>query len=205
VELIFGKAPEACAGSGSGSGYGSGSGGYGEGSGYGYGDGSGYGYGDGSGSGSGYGSGSGWSWDGSGSGYGSGGYGEGSGYGYGDGYGDGSYWSAVVDAYASLWPKSLQDRLSQVRTEGATVAYWRSDAKGRPCNGGSGKPVEPGTVQELSGPLRLCGSGALHATLLPHKWKGDRLWVVALWGPVEEDDDKMGALKREIIAEALPK
>jgi hypothetical protein len=168
VELIFGKAPEACAGSGSGSGSGSG---YGYGYGYGYGDGD--------------------------------GYGSGSGYGYGDG--DKSYWSAVVDAYASLWPKSLQDRLSQVRTEGATVAYWRSDAKGRPCNGGSGKPVEPGTVQEVRGPLRLCGSGALHATLLPRKWKGDRLWVVALWGPVEEDDDKMGALKREIIAEALPK
>jgi hypothetical protein len=35
----------------------------------------------------------------------------------------------------------------------------------------------------------------------PEKWKGERLFIVALYHPVEFDDDKMGSLKREIIAE----
>lgn len=35
----------------------------------------------------------------------------------------------------------------------------------------------------------------------PEEWKGERLWVVALYGEVIRDGDKMGALKREIIGE----
>jgi hypothetical protein len=174
-------------------GYGYGSGyGYG----YGYGDGSGYGYGYGDGYGSGYGYGYGY---GSGSGYGDG-YGDGSGYGdgYGDGYGygDGSgdgYWRAVLAAL-----RESQDATKRGATE---IAFWKSDANGRPSNGGSGSAVHVGLVQEIAGPLKLCGAGALHATLDPTKWEGDRLWVVALYGEVQHQDDKCGALKREILAE----
>jgi hypothetical protein len=53
----------------------------------------------------------------------------------------------------------------------------------------------------VSGPLALYGPHALHATLTPHKWKGERLWIVALIGEVIRDETKMGALKREIIGE----
>jgi hypothetical protein len=35
----------------------------------------------------------------------------------------------------------------------------------------------------------------------PEKWQGERLWVVALYGEVEQQDDKFGALRREIIGE----
>ena len=49
----------------------------------------------------------------------------------------------------------------------------------------------------------LIGSGALHATWNPEKWKGDRLWIVALYGDIAIGDDKLGARKREIVAEIL--
>jgi len=158
-----------------GSGYGDG---YGDGYGSGYGDG--YGDGDGDGSGYGYGSGSGY---GSGDGYGSG-YGDCHGDGDGSGYGSG-YWNATLAAYRST----------------GVLAYWRSDAAGRPCNGGYGEGVEVGTVQETTGPLALGGHDTMHATLAPEQWHGDRLWVVAMHGPVVCSGDKIGALKREIIAE----
>lgn len=38
---------------------------------------------------------------------------------------------------------------------------------------------------------------------VPPKWKGERLWVVALIGEVQEDGDKLGALCREIIGECV--
>jgi hypothetical protein len=44
----------------------------------------------------------------------------------------------------------------------------------------------------------------LHATHEPWAWSGERLWVVALHLPIKEDDNKMGALKREIVAEIFP-
>lgn len=59
-----------------------------------------------------------------------------------------------------------------------------------------------GDVEEVKGPLRLCGAGALHATLEPGKWRGPKVWVVALYGEVIEEADKLGALKREIIGVA---
>jgi hypothetical protein len=60
-------------------------------------------------------------------------------------------------------------------------------------------------IEEESGPLVPCRRGALHATMSPQKWKGERLWVVALYPPViHVDDDKMASLKREIIAEIIP-
>jgi hypothetical protein len=216
-------------GSGYGYGYGDGSGsgygyGYGDGSGSGSGSGSGYGYGYGDGSGSGYGSGDGdgsGSGSGSGSGYGSGsgsgyGYGDGSGsgsgYGYGDGdgsgYGSGSkaYWLATVSYFSAQWPEPQRQRLDAVKAEGATIAFWRSDAAGQPTNdGGEIESAAPGVVHLAAGPLNLCHPGTLHATFMPPKWSGERWWIVAMHGETIEDgqDDKIGALKREILGECL--
>jgi len=194
VVVLRGALPS---GSGDGSGSGSGSGyGYGYGSGYGYGYGSGYGYGYGSG----YGSGSG-----SGYGYGDGyGDGSGSGSGYGDGDGSKEYWLATVDGFAAKWPDLFRKRLLALRKTGATIAFWRSDEKGQPSNGG--KKIEqaaPGVIHIAPGPLNLCNAGTLHATLLPPKWRGERWWIVALTGDVVGDEEKYGALSREIIGEAL--
>ena len=187
-------------GSGYGSGYGSGDGdgyGYGDGSGYGsgygYGDGSGYGYGDGSGHGSGdgygygYGDGSG---DGSGhgSGYGYGyGYGDGDGYGYG--YGDG-YWIAIFKTY-----------FPTIAVPDSFLAYWKSNKNGAPANGGSGTVASVGLIEKIDGPLEICTRHALHATIEPPKHKGERLWLVAMKGELKFQDDKVGALEREILAE----
>jgi hypothetical protein len=156
----------------------------GSGSGYGDGSGSGYGSGYGDGSGSGYGDGSGY-----GSGYGSGsGYGDGDGSGDGSGYGSGDgYWQTYLKTFAR---------------EGATIAFWKSDKDGKPCNGGSKTVAQIGLVEELSGPLPVrCGRGAFHATLDPLKWHGERLWVVALYGETGNGDDKIWGLKREFLAE----
>jgi hypothetical protein len=167
--------------------------------GYGSGDGSGYGsgYGDGSGDGSGYGSGYG---------YGDG-YGDGSGYGSGYGYGDGSesYWSSAIKYITDRWSDNTQKkRLAELRNLGATIAYWRSDKQGQPANNGQRiEAAAPGVVHTAPGPLNLCSPGTLHATLTPEKWNGERWWIVALIGEVAKSDDKLGALKREIIGEAL--
>jgi hypothetical protein len=63
--------------------------------------------------------------------------------------------------------------------------------------------VKPGTVEKVEGPLELCSTKALHATLIPPKWKGERLWVVALHGEIAGDEEKYGALEREIIGECF--
>ncbi len=197
--------------------FGSGSG-YGDGSGYGYGsgsgDGSGYGYGSGYGSGDGDGDGSG-DGDGDGSGYGDGyGSGSGDGYGYGDGdgsgdgdgygYGDGSYWKATIPHLAAKWPANQQSRLSAAVDSGATIAFWRSDKRGLPSNGGGKiEAAAPGVIHTSPGPLQTCHSGTLHATLVPPKWNGERWWIVALHGEVVGDAEKFGCLKREILGEAL--
>jgi hypothetical protein len=138
---------------------------------------SGYGHGDGSGYGSGYGSGSG-------SGYGHG-YGHGYGYGSGDGY------------------KQLAKQIALQRGEkgGAEYAFWFSDADGRACNGGGGDTVKEGDVQEIAGPLKICTKNALHGTYDPAQWKGERLWLVALYPPIQQDGDKIASLKRKIVCE----
>ena len=158
----------------------------------GYGYGSGSGSGDGSGSGSGYGSGYGYG-DGSGSGSGSGygdGYGYGSGYGYGYGDGDGSKNSTLLRMVELFMDHH------------GYLALWKSDKNGQACNGGRKDfTAAVGLVQEIERPLALCGSGALHATLNPEKWQGERMWLVALHGEVIVDGNKVGALKREFLAE----
>lgn len=196
-----------------GSGYGYGFG-FGYEYGYGYGDGYGYGFELGSGYGYGYGYGDGYG-DGDGNGYGDGygdghvhghGHGHGSGYGYGSGdghcycdwlgYGYGSgdgYWEKIAQPLVADAAQSLPECL---------FGFWKSDANAKPCNGGCGEAVKVGDVQEISGPLEICHR-ALHASLNPQEWKGDRLWLVALSGEVQRDGDKMGALKREIIAEIV--
>jgi hypothetical protein len=196
VAMIQGTAPAWANGSGSGSGSGYGDG-YGYSSGYGFGDGSGYGdgYGYGDGDGSGYGSGSG---DGSGSGSGDG---YGYGYGYGDGYG--SYWRACIKYFSAKWSPVQQARMRELAKAKAKIAYWRSDASGCPANGGRAEPVKAGDIQQVSGPLNLCQAGTLHATLIPPKWKGERWWIVALKGEVIGDDEKYGALEREILGECI--
>ena len=131
-----------------------------------------------------------------------------SGSGYGSGYGDGSgyeeYWLSTVDTFASKWPDTLRERLATLRRDGAKIAFWRSDDKGLPSNGGEKiEAAAPGVVHTAPGPLNLCHGGTLHATLLPPKWKGERWWIVALIGEVVGDEEKYGALQREIIGEAL--
>ena len=128
--------------------------------------------------------------------------GDGSGYGYGYGYGDGdgagdeknteAYWAAVAGATPSAH--------GDVR-RGDVVALWLSDKRGCPANGGSAEPAFVGQVQEVAGPLQLCRAGTLHATFRLDAWQGERLWVVALQGEVAIADQKLGALRRVILAE----
>ena len=120
----------------------------------------------------------------------------------GDGYGSGSgYWRLLAARSVEGWSHGQRQRYAEACKAAAAIAFWRSDKDGRPANGGDGEAARPGLVQEIAGPLRLCGSGALHATLKPEKWKGERLWIVALYGEVLRDDSKMGALKREVLGE----
>jgi len=144
--------------------------------------------------------------DGYGSGNGSGfadGYGDGDGDGSGYGYGSGSYWLSCMSYFAAKWPESAQSRYRELAAKQTKFAYWRSNADGRPANGGSGVIAEPGAIHKERGPLNLCHRGTLHATLLPIKWQGDRWWIVALHGEVVGDDEKFGCLEREIIGECL--
>jgi hypothetical protein len=196
-------------GYGTGTGYGEGDGYDGTGSGYGYGgygEGTGYSYGTGTGYGSGYGYGG---YDGTG--YGTGiGYGTGyfpgyfPGHGNGDVYGDGSFKEAV-QGFVSLLKAQTRKRVKQLLKEGARLAYWKSNADGTPANGGKSEPVYEGMVQKVQGPLDICTRRALHATYSPSKWKGDRLWLVALKGEIVGQEDKLAALEREIVAELTPK
>ena len=129
------------------------------------------------------------------------GYGYGSDDGYGYGYGE--YHRKGISAWASKWPAPQQSRLAELQQQGATIAYWKSKKDATPANGGRANPVAAGTIQEDTGPLSLCHKGTLHATLVPEKWQGERKWIVALIGEVVGDDDKLGALKREIIGECV--
>ena len=122
---------------------------------------------------------------------------DGSWYGYGYGYGS----SFKVAAYMGHLPTDAKDRALKLQKSGARLAFWKSDADGRPANGGAGEAVKPGMKQKVAGPLSLCSARALHATYNPDSWSGTRTWIVALIGEVAEQDDKLGALEREIIAE----
>ena len=137
-------------------------------------------------SGDGYGYGSG---DGYGDGYGYG-YGYGSGDGYGSGYGDGKHAAAYLAAI--IEPHKL-DRPHR-------VAFWRCNSDNTPANGGRGTVAKIGLIEEIEGPLKICTANALHATLQPENFKGSHWWIVALHGDIQQQEDKVGALKREFIA-----
>lgn len=131
--------------------------------------------------------------------------GAGYGTGYGYGTGDGAYWRAAIMVYTARWTEAQRTRLRVLRRQGATIAYWNSDGAGWPANGGrSSAPARVGLVEHSGGPPTLCRPGTLHATLLPPKWKGGRRWIVALTGEVVGDEEKYGALTREILGEAPP-
>ena len=109
------------------------------------------------------------------------------------------------------WTPRQRNHLRRLMREGAIIAYWCSDAHGRPANHEM-EPLQacdwtarPGLVQEVAGPLATCSSRALHATMEPHLWAGVRVWLVGLVGQVRTDQDaKMGALRREIVGEIFP-
>ncbi|MCB2106385.1 MAG: hypothetical protein KDE14_01735, partial [Rhodobacteraceae bacterium] len=123
--------------------------------------------------------------------------------GYGYGYGSKEYWLGTVPYFAAKWSSDQQQRLADLQRDGVVIAFWRSNANGRACNGGNNKPVSAGTIEEIKGPLEICTEQALHATFIPPKWKGKRWWIVALHGEVQSLSDKVGALKREVIGECL--
>ena len=123
------------------------------------------------------------------------GYGSGYGsvYGYGDGYGDGYGYGDFLYQFLMDQTNSLPD---------GKYAFWWSDSKGLPCNGGEkGNVAQPGLVEQTQGPLILCENGTLHATINPSKWKGDRLWLVEIIGDYIQDADKIGCLQRRIVKE----
>ena len=101
------------------------------------------------------------------------------------------------------WKPSQRKRLRECIASGASIAYCNTTAHGLPANGGTGGPLRTGLVQAIAGPLQLCGPGALHATMEPHRWKGSRVWIVALHGEVKRESDKLGALCREVLGEVL--
>jgi hypothetical protein len=135
--------------------------------------------------------------------YGYGGYGYSSGDGYGYGYGDGYgyYWLNTLRYFCARWSDAQRARMAELEKLGAKICFWRSKQDATGIHGGKIEPAAVGLVQTVKGPLELCTNRALHATLIPPKWPGDRLWVVALIGEVVGDDEKYGALTREIIGE----
>ena len=112
------------------------------------------------------------------------------GYGYGSGYGSGYCMDRIAYCRAIL---------SQYARPDMVVGFWRSDADGRPVNGGGGGCRQVGLIERVGGPLRLCTNHALHATVDPVCWDGPRWWIVGLRAPVLRQDDKLGALEREIL------
>jgi hypothetical protein len=119
----------------------------------------------------------------------------------GDGYGDGSYWSKTIQYFAARWSDAQRARLEELKALGAKICFWRSNKNGDAMRGKRIESAAPGVVHTVQGPLELCTDRALHATLIPPRWDGDRLWIVALKGEIAGDDEKYGALEREIIGE----
>lgn len=133
------------------------------------------------------------------------GYGRGHGYGYGHGYGHGDghgYGRGDSYGYHGYGEEDMRAYLAALVGDGGNglvLAIWRSNRDGTPANGGGGEPVCEGLVQEVEGPLELCSPRALHATLAPLKWQGERWWIVGLHEPVAYGEDKIGSLKRTIL------
>ena len=103
------------------------------------------------------------------------------------------------------WTEKQCERLRACIKAGDTIAFWCSDAFGRPSNGGSLtiERAAPGVIHRGKGDA-LCEDGTLHATHQPHQWAGVRVWIVACREIVGEQSDKLGCREREIIGEVLP-
>lgn len=108
------------------------------------------------------------------------------------------------DDYREALLKSAvsEKKAKELEQAGAILAFWWSDKDGKPCNSGTGGPRKVGMIEEEKGPLVPCQKGALHATLDPTRWRGERIWVVAMYPPIRHvDGDKVASLKREILAD----
>ena len=57
--------------------------------------------------------------------------------------------------------------------------------------------VDKAVADQTLAELRMLDAGSLKGT----KWKGEKLWLVLLYPPVVEQEDKLGSLKREILME----
>ena len=117
----------------------------------------------------------------------------------------------MTHAHETTWPVAQRERLEALLRAQADdpsttwIGYYCSDAWGRASNGGDQtERVHAGLVQRIDGPLEICTPRGLHATREPHRWRGVRVWVVALLGPHQEEDDKAAALVREIVGEVMP-
>jgi hypothetical protein len=126
-------------------------------------------------------------------------YGYGAGDWYGDGSGGSSWYGYGAGDFSGYWMAVFNDYFK--KTTGQFLAFWKSDDSGRPSNGGSGTVASNGLVEKIDGPLKICTRRALHATTDPTKYYGDRVWLVDMRGELQFQDDKVGALEREIICE----
>src|SRR6202008_3690130 len=102
--------------------------------------------------------------------------------------------------YAHLNPED-QKRVKLGLGRADAIVFWVSDSRGQPCNGGQGPARSPGFREQVPGPLAICTRQALHGTLNPKEYRGDRVFLVALFGEVQARGDKRAALTREILAE----
>ena len=111
----------------------------------------------------------------------------------------------------SHWTAKQRNHLRRMQKASAVFAYYLTDSHGRPSNHKFNNildarkwTVKPGIIQRVDGPLVACSENALHATLEPHKWVGNRVWVVAFLGEVKYLNNKIAGLHREIIGEVMP-
>jgi hypothetical protein len=105
------------------------------------------------------------------------------------------------------WSFAQRDRLRTLRHAGHWIGFWNSDEAGQPARYGMAlqEAAGVGVIHRESGMLRsTCGRGQLHATRQPLHWPGSRVWVIALYTPIQADDLKAWSLKREIIGEIFP-
>jgi len=105
------------------------------------------------------------------------------------------------------WTPRQKNHLRRLMRSGAEIAYVVTDRHGRPANGGPSNrewQVRAGLVQKIDGPLKICTKNALHGTLQPHRWKGERVWLAGFVGELQREEDKIGCLHREIIGEIYP-
>ena len=109
------------------------------------------------------------------------------------------------DLHIPSWTDAQRAQLAAALDAGEAVAYVCTDAWGGPANGGGGTRCEVGAVQTLgAGRTELCGRGALHGTMHPHRWAGARVWVAIFRDDVQRESDKLGARTRVIVGELLP-